>query len=60
MLIVHGGVDDVVPIMDARALADAAEGEVELRVVAGAGHALRHDPRAIAVLLGWLERQSPD
>ncbi|MDQ1397983.1 MAG: uncharacterized protein QOG64_3242 [Acidimicrobiaceae bacterium] len=57
VLIVHGAVDDVVPLMDARALADAAAGEVELRVVAGAGHALRHDPRAIAVLLGWLERQ---
>jgi pimeloyl-ACP methyl ester carboxylesterase len=59
VLIVHGGVDDMVPLMDARALADAAERNVELRVVAGAGHALRHDPRAIAVLLGWLERQSP-
>jgi two-component system response regulator DevR len=25
----------------------------------GAGHRLRHDPRAIAVLLGWLDRQRP-
>jgi excisionase family DNA binding protein len=58
VLIVHGAADDVVDIMDARALADAADGKVELRVVAGAGHALRHDPRAIAVLLGWLERQA--
>lgn len=58
LLIVHGGEDDVVPLVDARALADAAEGDVELRVVTGAGHALRHDPRAIAVLLGWLERQA--
>ena len=58
VLIVHGGADEVVPLVDARALADAAEGEVELRVVSGAGHALRHDPRAVAVLLGWLERQS--
>src|SRR3954447_302861 len=57
LLLVHGGDDDVVPIVDARALADGAEGEVELRVVSGAGHALRHDPRAVAVLLGWLERQ---
>ena len=22
----------------------------------GAGHRLRHDPRAVAVLLGWLDR----
>ena len=44
-------------MVDARALADAADGEVELRILSGAGHRLRHDPRAIAVLLGWLDRQ---
>ncbi|HZQ28994.1 MAG TPA: alpha/beta fold hydrolase [Acidimicrobiales bacterium] len=58
LLIVHGADDDVVPVMDARALADAADGDVELRVLNGAGHRLRHDPRAIAVLIGWLDRQS--
>jgi putative redox protein len=57
VLLVHGAEDDVVPLMDARALADAADGMVELRVLSGAGHRLRHDPRAIAVLLGWLDRQ---
>lgn len=57
VLIIHGSDDETVPIMDARALADAAEGEVELRVVSGAGHRLRHDPRAVAVLEGWLDRQ---
>jgi len=57
ILIVHGSDDDVVPVVDARALADAAEGEVELRVLAGAGHRLRDDPRAVALLLGWLDRQ---
>jgi putative redox protein len=56
VLIVHGSEDEVVSLMDARALADAA-GEVELRVLSGAGHRLRHDPRAIAVLMGWLDRQ---
>lgn len=56
LLIVHGADDDVVPLVDARALADAAEGEVDLRVLPGAGHHLRHDPRALAVLVGWLER----
>lgn len=58
VLVVHGGEDDSVPLVDARALADAAEGEVELRVLQGAAHRLRHDPRAIAVLLGWLDRQA--
>ncbi|MGQ0521002.1 MAG: alpha/beta hydrolase family protein [Actinomycetota bacterium] len=58
VLLVHGADDDLVSVMDARALADAAEGHVELRIVSGAGSRLRHDPRAIAVLLGWLDRQS--
>lgn len=57
VLLVHGSNDEVVPLLDARALADAAEGEVELRVLVGAGHRLRYDPRAIALLLGWLDRQ---
>lgn len=58
LLIVHGSEDDVVPLLDARQLADGADGDVELRVLTGAGHRLRHDPRAVAVLLGWLDRQS--
>ena len=57
-LLVHGDADDVVPVADARVLADAAGGEVELRILAGAGHGLRHDPRALAVLEGWLDRQA--
>jgi len=39
-----------------RVLAEA-HGSAELQVIAGAGHRLRHDPRAIAMLLGWLDRQ---
>lgn len=57
LLIVHGSADEEVPLVDARALADAAAGEADLRVIAMAGHRLRHDPRAIALLLGWLERR---
>jgi uncharacterized protein len=57
VLLVHGSDDDVVPVTEVRALADAADNNVELRVLNGAGHRLRHDPRAIAVLLGWLDRQ---
>jgi len=56
LLVIHGSEDDYVPVNDARVLADA-HGECDLRVVAGAGHRLRHDPRAIAILLGWLDRQ---
>lgn len=57
LLIVHGSEDDLVPVFDARVLVDA-HGEGELRIVPGAGHRLRHDPRAVAVLLGWLDRQA--
>jgi len=46
----------VVPSLDARAIADA-HGTAELRIIDGAGHHLRHDPRAVALLLGWLDRQ---
>ena len=56
VLIVHGSDDDAVPVFDARVLADA-HGEADLRIIDGGGHQLRHDPRAIAVLLGWLDRQ---
>ena len=57
LLIVHGSDDDKVPLVDARALVDAADGRADLRVVSAAGHHLRHDPRALAVLLGWLDRE---
>jgi uncharacterized protein len=58
LLLIQGSDDDVVPSLDARALADC-HGAADLRIVNGAGHTLRHDPRAIAILLGWLERQLP-
>ncbi len=58
ILIIHGADDDDVPLDDARVLADAAGDAVELRVLSEAGHRLRHDPRAVALLLGWMERQS--
>lgn len=57
MLVVHGADDESVPVFDARVLADA-HGTAELRLISGAGHGLRYDPRAIAVLLGWLSRMS--
>lgn len=56
MLVVHGSDDESVPVFDARVLADA-HGLAELRIIAGAGHGLRYDPRAIAILLGWLDRE---
>ncbi len=57
LLALHGVDDAEVPVAEARALVDAGGPNAELRLVHGAGHRLRHDPRAIATLLGWLERQ---
>jgi len=59
VLVVHGTADEGVPVSDARALAEAGGEGTELRLVAGAGHQLRADPRAVALLVGWLERQGP-
>ncbi|HLX89211.1 MAG TPA: prolyl oligopeptidase family serine peptidase [Acidimicrobiales bacterium] len=59
VLVVHGADDDEVPVSDARLLAEAAGRSAELRILPGAGHRLRADPRAMALLVGWLERQEP-
>lgn len=56
LLVLHGAIDAVVPTFDARLIADA-HGSADLRILEGAGHRLRFDPRAIAILLGWLDRQ---
>jgi len=57
LFVLHGSDDDVAPLDDARLLADA-HGAAELRVVQTAGRRVRHDPRAVASLLGWLDRQT--
>ena len=57
LLVLHGSDDEAVPHFDARAVADA-HGSADLRFVSGGGHQLRHDPRAIAILLAWLDRKS--
>jgi putative redox protein len=56
LLIGHGTDDLDVPASDARDLVAAAEGRAELRLIQGAGHQLRADPRMVATLLGWLDR----
>ncbi len=56
LLVMHGMDDAAVPEFDARVIADA-HGHAELSLLPSAGHRLRHDPRAVAILLGWLDRQ---
>ena len=58
-LVVHGSDDDVVSVEDGRRLAASGGEGAELRIVQNGGHRLRHDPRAMAMLLGWLDRQLP-
>lgn len=57
LLVVHGSEDESVPVFDGRVIGDA-HANADLRIIAGAAHHLRHDPRAIATLMGWLERQA--
>jgi pimeloyl-ACP methyl ester carboxylesterase len=57
LLVVHGADDPGISVEDARELSEAATGPSDLRVVFGAGHWLRADPRVIAILVGWLERR---
>ncbi len=57
LLVLHGSEDEAVPHFDARLVADA-HGGADLRFINGGGHQLRHDPRAVAVLLAWLDRQA--
>jgi fermentation-respiration switch protein FrsA (DUF1100 family) len=56
VLVMHGSDDEMVPVFDARVLADS-HGQADLRIIEGGGHQLRHDPRGVAILLGWLSRQ---
>jgi putative redox protein len=56
ILVVHGADDRIVPVDAARELVAAAQGRAELRIIQGAGHALRSDPRLVATLIGWLDR----
>lgn len=57
LLLVHGNNDERVPATDAREMAALGGPSADLRIIAGAGHRLRHDPRIVALLLGWLDRQ---
>ena len=55
LLVLHGAEDRVVPSFDARVIVDA-HGSADLRIIDGATHRLRFDPRTTAVLIGWLDR----
>lgn len=56
LMVIHGSNDNAVPPLDARAIADA-HGAAELRIIEGARHHLRHDPRSMATAIGFLNRR---
>lgn len=57
LLVVHGSDDERVPSLAARLLAER-HGAAEMRILTGGTHQLATDPRAVAVVLGWLDRSN--
>ena len=55
LLLVQGSRDDIVSVGDARKLYAKAGEPKSLAIVEGAGHRLRHNERAMAVVLDWLK-----
>ena len=55
MLIMHGTADDVVPVDHAARLGERAP-RADVRIIEGAGHQLRRDEAALAIIFDWLDR----
>ncbi len=55
LLLVHGSRDETVEVSHARRLYARAGEPKKLVIIEGAGHRLRQDERAMAVVLEWLE-----
>ncbi len=58
LLLVHGSQDETVDISQARELFDKAGEPKQISVVDGAGHRLRHDDRAMDIVIGWLKSRA--
>ena len=57
LLLVHGSKDETVDISHAHRLYDRAGETKQIIIVDGAGHRLRRDDRAMAIVIGWLKSQ---
>jgi len=55
LLLVQGSRDDIVSVGDARKLYAKAGEPKSLAIVEGAGHRLRRDEQAVAIVLDWLK-----
>jgi len=59
LLLVHGNKDEMVPLADAHRLYDEAGEPKQLAIIDGAGHRLRQNDKAMAVVLDWLKSRTP-
>ena len=55
LLLIHGSQDEVVDVSHAHRLYDKAGEPKQLVIVDGAEHRLRHNERAIAIVISWLK-----
>lgn len=58
LFIIHGSNDETVGLSDAYRLYERAGEPKQISVIEGAGHRLRRDERAVALILDWLRAQS--
>jgi fermentation-respiration switch protein FrsA (DUF1100 family) len=59
LLLVHGSQDETVDVGDAYRLYDRAGEPKKLVIIDGAGHRLRQNDEAMAVVLDWLKSHTP-
>jgi fermentation-respiration switch protein FrsA (DUF1100 family) len=59
LLLVHGDQDETVSVSDAHRLYAQAGEPKRLAIVEGAGHRLRRDEQAMAIVLDWLKSLAP-
>ncbi len=57
LLLVHGNRDETVAVSHAYKLYDRAREPKQIIIVDGAGHGLREDGRAMAIVIDWLKSQ---
>lgn len=57
-LLLHGSLDDLIPVEQAWELYTAAREPKEIHIIEGAGHKLRTEQEAMDIVLGWLKRVS--
>ena len=57
LLLVHGNKDETVNIEQAHRLYDAAGEPKKMVIIDGAGHRLRQDNKAMAIVIDWLKSQ---